>query len=92
MGDATISCINKTWTQKHQRTIYYEEALCRRLPGSEKAENLTSLRDSFLQLLCDLRSPSQASLNPIKTDLLMVISSLFGLLKTCKLPRGLSEP
>lgn len=37
-------------------------------------------------------SGARPPLNPIKADLCMLLGSLFGLLETCKLPRGLFVP
>lgn len=61
---------------------------CSGVQGSRKSEIPKS--PFFSSVVCSLRV--EPPLNPIKTDLFMLISSLFGLLKTCKLPRGLFVP
>ena len=86
---------SKTWTWILQNAVDQKEtsALCRALWRSKEAENLKSPRAFFFSPSSEVCSPqAKPLLNPIKTDLFMLISSLLGLLKMCKLPRGLFVP
>ena len=86
---------SKTWARVLQNAVDQKEtsALCRALWRSKEAENLKSPRALFFSTSSEVCSPqAKPLLNPIKTDLFMLISSLLGLLKMCKLPRGLLVP